>query len=624
MLANLGAMLGKLSTISYSRPESHVGLPALAALDKWLTHGLEIRGGRDEKGFLFLYELMRGDLVFKIHSNDSGHALGAILLRMLPPSETQQHGFLMSVLRVMMHNPQLARHLPRFEDDRKVKLSVMFRGQEVFTKLIEKITAVMREQEHAGALCWPQHKFPTFTPSNTLDIHLQLATYLQGGAHRGEPLPTHLRPWLTLRAGRAATKRSLTQVGELAATEVGAFASRPLAPINLDSIVATHTRAQRGLPQLPARLPFDLTRHPAASSELAAAMLSRLEEDLRGYAALENETALPQLVGFSRAELSSCIGSPSASAKLLGRAEALADQLTQLQRRDIGRFATLASQAVAEATGLPASTGAGTAADAERRAAFSLSRLSGREANVTFDHLVTLLLSSRAESDLLLYNPFASARQVAASLELTSLALFTANRVGQAQRCLVEVRELADLVQQLGPATSRRASMMGTEAVERAALSKAEELAKSLTSRRHYLTASATPTDGPITSTGALTQSADFDPRYLVFEFTHDLLLRSAQVRGRGAGAGVSGCRECGAGVRRMTAGRNCVGGWLARNAVGVCACPALPPPPPPPRARATPLKPACAPPRSPGGLRWRSLGASSARTSVATRSATS
>ena len=84
----------------------------------------------------------------------------------------------MSVLRVLMHNPQLARHLPRFEDDRKVKLSVMFRGQEVLTKLIEKVTATMREHEHAGKLCWPQHRFATFTPSSTLTIDTQLGYIL--------------------------------------------------------------------------------------------------------------------------------------------------------------------------------------------------------------------------------------------------------------------------------------------------------------------------------------------------------------------------------------------------------------------------------------------------------------
>ena len=87
----VSALLGKLQTISYARPEAAmVGLTAAQQLDKWLRNGLELRGGRDEKGFLFLYELMRGDVVFKIHSNDNGHALGALLLRTLPPADTQK------------------------------------------------------------------------------------------------------------------------------------------------------------------------------------------------------------------------------------------------------------------------------------------------------------------------------------------------------------------------------------------------------------------------------------------------------------------------------------------------------------------------------------------------------
>ena len=62
------------------------------------------------------------------------------------------------------------------------------------------------------------------------------------------------------------------------------------------------------------------------------------------------------------------------------------------QQRDVTRFAHLAQRAVAEATGLPMSAGETSALEAEKRAAFSLARLSGREASVTFDHLVSLLL----------------------------------------------------------------------------------------------------------------------------------------------------------------------------------------------------------------------------------------
>ena len=51
---------------------------------------------------------------------------------------------------VLAHNPQLVRHLPKFEDDRKVKVSVMFRGQEVLTRVLETIAAVMRHHAPPG------------------------------------------------------------------------------------------------------------------------------------------------------------------------------------------------------------------------------------------------------------------------------------------------------------------------------------------------------------------------------------------------------------------------------------------------------------------------------------------
>ena len=107
------AILQKLTRLSYSRPESMVGLCAVKALDSWLSHGLELRGGRDEKGFLFLYELMRGDLIVKILNNDSSHTLGTLLLRVLPASDTQSKNVLMSTLRVMASNPHVSRHLPK-------------------------------------------------------------------------------------------------------------------------------------------------------------------------------------------------------------------------------------------------------------------------------------------------------------------------------------------------------------------------------------------------------------------------------------------------------------------------------------------------------------------------------
>ena len=219
----IGALLSKMQTISYTRPEGAlVGLEAARQLDNWLRHGLELRGGRDEKGFLFLYELMRGDVLFKLHSNDNGHALGALLLRTLPPADTQKESVLMSILRILAHNPQLVRHLPKFEDDRKVKVSVMFRGQEVLARFLETITKVMREADSAGSLKWPAHVFSSYTPPSAIHLPVALCAYLQGAAPP-DRLPAAMRGWLALRGADTCDARTLAVAGSADALDVQAF-----------------------------------------------------------------------------------------------------------------------------------------------------------------------------------------------------------------------------------------------------------------------------------------------------------------------------------------------------------------------------------------------------------------
>jgi hypothetical protein len=535
----IGALLSKMQTISYARPEGAlVGLEAARQLDNWLRHGLELRGGRDEKGFLFLYELMRGDVLFKLHSNDNGHALGALLLRTLPPADTQKESVLMSILRILAHNPQLVRHLPKFEDDRKVKVSVMFRGQEVLTRFLETITKVMREADKAGSLKWPAHAFTTYTAPSSIHLPVSLCSYLQGSAPP-DRLPAAMRSWLALRGADTCDARTLPVAGSADAVDVQAFTSTPLqAGMRLEALVVQRTREQRGLEPLPTVLPFSLSKHPAAQHELATEMLERLQQDVAHHAQEQAGARAPQLLGFCDGELQRCAGSAASTAEVLKKARVLEERLLALQRADAALLARRMGEAVAAASSLdqpPPERAGGGRTDAEARAGFALARHGDAEVALRFGELVTLLPSATAEAELAALNPFATAEKRKAALELTALALLTANRIGQVLRCLVEARELCSLVQPLGAmapndaagaafaqefagSASVQLARQQRTAAERAALARADLLAVSLTAQRHYV--SVRP-DG---------SAAEYDPRLLVFEFAHDLLLRSAQV----------------------------------------------------------------------------------------------
>ena len=50
-------LLAKLTRVSYKRPKETKGSEALGMVSKWIDHGLRLRGGKDDLGFLFFYEV---------------------------------------------------------------------------------------------------------------------------------------------------------------------------------------------------------------------------------------------------------------------------------------------------------------------------------------------------------------------------------------------------------------------------------------------------------------------------------------------------------------------------------------------------------------------------------------
>ena len=78
-----------------------------------------------------------------------------------PPSteQTQQRGILMSILRVLILNRRLVQDMPKYEDARTLKTTVMLPGQGLMAGLIAKITDFL--QEHRESLAWPD-AVPTY------------------------------------------------------------------------------------------------------------------------------------------------------------------------------------------------------------------------------------------------------------------------------------------------------------------------------------------------------------------------------------------------------------------------------------------------------------------------------
>eukprot|EP00967_Tisochrysis_lutea_P092456 scaffold133291_cov31-Tisochrysis_lutea.AAC.7 len=157
------------------------------------------------------------------------------------------------------------------------------------------------------------------------------------------------------------------------------------------------------------------------------------------------------------------------------------------------------------------------------RSIFELRRSASLEACTSLLHIFCLLISSCGETDVLVLNPFLSLAGARETLDLVVAAILRTTRVGQINRCAHEARGLMSLL-----VRDDVDDTAGDEAASAIAL-KAEALAEQLLTRRHY-TQRLEGVGDHCDEDGHNKPLALYDPRFLLFEFTHNIVLRAAQV----------------------------------------------------------------------------------------------
>ena len=143
---------------------------------------------------------------------------------------------------------------------------------------------------------------------------------------------------------------------------------------------------------------------------------------------------------------------------------------------------------------------------------FRLGQVSECEPTVWFELLVASILSSTAEQDIRSLNPYLSSAAYKTVNSLTVVAMLASIRIGQSHRAL---GGLANLVKLLKNVKSNNTTKIKTRLCQEIGL-QASKVAADLTSERHFMRI--TP------------NVVEFDPRFLVFEFTYSLMLRKSQV----------------------------------------------------------------------------------------------
>eukprot|EP00854_Cymbomonas_tetramitiformis_P005006 gene5006-6098_t len=532
----------KLMAGSYIRPdpEGLAGLEGLRRVLGWMEGGY-LRQSKDAPGFALLYDMLTAGVAMKLLPDDDAHNWGALLMRLYPPEEQQLQGLHGSILRALAANRGGCTKAPRIEIEESSKessgLFKFFTPDAALSALPKRAAQYLQQLHEQGELTWPAANVPVHVPPRVVALDAGRAWTVARARNSAKEV-------FDFKLVAPSAPGASCRVGSVTTADIEALAGVPLAGLGLhfeERAPAMGGPAEEGRAATDrgAGLPFDIRAHPAARGASAEAVLERLERDfawergqperhvrrvLLGFEGAADPVAALQAVGTAQYALEAQIARDS---KLLAAAEA------SVVRAAAEGMHTAEADGAAVASLTPELTlgeGSEEVEDASRElrgAALVLGRVGGREASVGLELLASLLMSTMGAQELMALNPLLSEAQAAAVLEETALTVLFASRLSQALRCralLQQLRLQTELAaRQTAEAAGGTSGKLAAPAWETAVLV-ASQLADAATAGRHYV--SQKPGEGEASGNAVLT----LDPRLLVFEYAHDLLLRKEQV----------------------------------------------------------------------------------------------
>ena len=503
----------KLFGAAYSRPEedqvAYGGLKALEYINSAVSSGVELSSSR--YGFPLLYDLLTNTVAFKLHPSDKPHNWGRILFRLVPPGDFKAGSAEMSALRILAENPHIAQHpnIPKFQIDSGMnKIKGMFQGKDAVSRLIDQLHAFLAQESVRKTMLNP----PTLKESvpRTAMILTKPESY------------SHHRLWVVPRITDYSRSQFYLDIPNCAAVNIPlkqlqAFASKPLAPMKLEKFVVDLTRHDVGLPPIQGSVPFDVSSDKAAQTHCSQATAQRVATDVLKYSQKANSERTPTLIGFTPREIESFHTNPAALQKATSQLENLIKGLNQAMAFDRKSLWNLMNRALAIATSdersdTPNSGGQNGEINFLK---FRLGQVSEREPAAWFELLVASILSSTSDHDIRSLNPYMSGVAYKTVTSLTVVAMLTSVRIGQTDRALTSLTKLMLLVRQVKPETDPALRVRMCQEIKLQSL----KVATDISTERHYMKMSSTNPN-----------FIEFDPRYLVFEFTYSLMLRKSQV----------------------------------------------------------------------------------------------
>jgi len=147
---NFKSLISKLAFVSYKRPDGISGPAAITFLSECLDSDKNL-------GFFYMYELLGGKLPISIIPDEPSHSAGSVLLKLCPANHLD--GVQGVVLRVMAEHQSLAKTMPVFEDNRRLKLPTIA-GLDIFQSHIKKAAEFVKANMNDLNISRLQHNIP--------------------------------------------------------------------------------------------------------------------------------------------------------------------------------------------------------------------------------------------------------------------------------------------------------------------------------------------------------------------------------------------------------------------------------------------------------------------------------
>ena len=564
---NTMATAGAMALANYSPPSAALGSGTLRFLNKLLESkqlsltGITSKGSSTASynGFILCYELLCDQLDLKILKDDKPRNLGCLLARAIPAKETIKTGLMASIIRVIIWNPDVAGTLPgyhaellkaKLESEKKdVKDS---KSSSMLSRITEKISGALdvakfnirflegtaenlfvanslpREAgaHPLGSLQWPTIK-KLYVPNDRLRTNTAAISDVDNKAlklYHGLSIPSIAENSSSERIFAPIPLEKVQVSGVSLSFDckaILAFSDLPMSPLGLESlvrnahvvlahkdVVVEGDDGDENVSKFYEK--FRIAGSSSCTSTRAQSTVKRLARDLDLVRQIERSTSQPEMTWLSQDQVQLLLQNPSTIDDTILKLEGLLKKLLSMHASD----SQMSQKSIDECLSVICFV-----FDSEaNHSLFNLSHEAGQAPQCSFESAASLLLDKNTLERFKDYNPYITSDTAAVAENLLVGAMLSLNRSGQAARCISTLNEILDLFRK-----ARRSSIEEKDDSLLNSISfKSSALTEMLCAKRGYTTVQKSSED---------LLSVTYDPRFLVFEFISNIMLRKSQIK---------------------------------------------------------------------------------------------